>query len=64
MAKQLELPFGNTQAKTTILGVTRSTLGLTAKAGSVLLKGIGKAVAYGHDALDLVQEGYTKKRQR
>ena len=52
MAKQLELPFGKTTPKTTVLGVTRSAVGLTVKASSLTLRGIGKLLAYGHDAVD------------
>jgi len=64
MAKQLELPFGKTTPKTTVLGVTRSAVGLTVKASSLTLRGVGKLLAYGHDAIDEIGKGYNKKRQR
>lgn len=64
MAKQLELPFGRTTPKTTVLGVTRSAVGLTVKASAITLRGIGKLLAYGHDAVDEISKGYHKKRQQ
>jgi hypothetical protein len=64
MARQLELPFGKTTPKTTVLGVTRSAIGLTVKASSLTLRGIGKLIAYGHDAVDEVSKGYQNKRSK
>lgn len=64
MAKQLELPFGKTTPKTTVLGVTRSAISLTAKAGGLTLRGIGKLIAYSHDAIDEVGKGYVNKRNK
>jgi len=50
--------------KTTIIGVTRDALSLTYKGGRLLLRGTGKALALGHKALDMVQDGYKVQRTK
>ena len=50
--------------KTTIVGVTRDAISLTYKGGRLLLRGTGKALALGHKAIDMVQDGYKVKRTK
>jgi len=46
------------KAKTSALGVVRDSLALGLRTGNLLLKGIGKALAVSHNALDKIQDGY------
>lgn len=48
--------------KTTIVGVARDALSLTYKASRLALRGTGKALAYAHKGLDMVQDGYLNQR--
>lgn len=50
--------------KTTIVGVTRDALSLTYKTGRLLLRGTGKVLAYGHNAVDTIQGGYQDQRTK
>ena len=47
--------------KTTVVGITRDAISLTAKGGKLLLRATGKALALGHQALDHVQDGYQER---
>lgn len=50
--------------KTTIVGVARDALSLTYKASRLALRGTGKALAYAHRGLDMVQDGYLNQRTK
>jgi hypothetical protein len=50
--------------KTTIVGVARDALSLTYKASRIALRGTGKALAYAHKGLDMVQDGYLNQRTK
>ena len=66
MAKQLEFDFDNAKknAKTSVLGVTRASLGLLGKGCSLALRGLGQSIAYGHEVLDTIEDGYKEQRSK